>query len=91
MAALRARGVGVTIWPDGSLREWLDSCEVIVDALLGTGTARPISGDLANLLIAVRQAVAARRTAAPDLVDPANVMRNRGFSRGDRHASVETG
>ena len=48
MAALRERGVDVTIWPDDSLREWLDSCVVIVDALLGTGTARPIGGDLAS-------------------------------------------
>jgi ADP-dependent NAD(P)H-hydrate dehydratase / NAD(P)H-hydrate epimerase len=71
VAVLRARGVDVTTWADGRLREWLDSCAVIVDALLGTGTARPIGGDLASLLVMVRQAVAARRSAAPDLVDPA--------------------
>jgi len=53
------------------LPAWLHDCDVIVDALLGTGTARPIGGDLAELLIAVKQAASARRSAAPDLVDPA--------------------
>ena len=47
----------ITLWSDNGLREWLDSCAVIVDALLGTGTARPIEGDLAQLLITVKQAV----------------------------------
>ncbi len=70
VAALRERDVKVTAWSDGSLHEWLNSCALIVDALLGTGTARPIDGDLASLLVAVRQAVSARRSAAPDLVDP---------------------
>jgi ADP-dependent NAD(P)H-hydrate dehydratase / NAD(P)H-hydrate epimerase len=53
------------------LSAWLNACDVIVDALLGTGTARPISGDLAELLIIVKRAAAARRSAAPDLIDPA--------------------
>ena len=43
-AALRERAVNLTLWTDDSLPEWLDSCAVIVDALLGTGTARPIKG-----------------------------------------------
>jgi NAD(P)H-hydrate epimerase len=71
VAALRQRGVNLTPWSDNSLREWLDSCAVIVDALLGTGTARPIGDDLANLLIAVKQAVLARRSVVPDLIVPA--------------------
>ncbi len=71
IAALRERGVYITTWTNRSLNEWLNSCAVIVDALLGTGTARPIGGDLANLLIAVKQAVSARRSAVPDLMDPA--------------------
>jgi NAD(P)H-hydrate epimerase len=70
VAALRERGVGIALWSDNSLQEWLDSCAVIVDALLGTGTARPIGGDLANLLIEIQHAVSARRSAVPDLVDP---------------------
>jgi ADP-dependent NAD(P)H-hydrate dehydratase / NAD(P)H-hydrate epimerase len=70
-AALRERGVMITTWSDDRLHEWLDSCVVIIDALLGTGTARPIEGDLAQLLITVKQAVSARRSAVPDLVDPA--------------------
>ena len=70
--ALRERGVSIAAWSNDSLREWLDSCAVIIDALLGTGTARPIDGDLANLLMTVKQAVWARRSAAPDLVDPAS-------------------
>ncbi len=71
MAALRERGVTIMAWSDRSLGEWLDSCAVIVDALLGTGTARPISGDLANLLITVKQAVSLRRSAVSELVEPA--------------------
>ncbi len=71
VAALRECGVHTTPWTDSRLNEWLNSSAVIVDALLGTGTARPIGGDLANLLIAVKQAVSARRSAIPDLVDPA--------------------
>lgn len=70
-ATLRERGVLIALWPDERLREWLASCAVIVDALLGTGAARSIEGDLAQLLIAVQQAVSVRRSAAPDLVDPA--------------------
>jgi len=61
-----------TTWSDGSLREWLDSCAMIVDALLGTGTANGRSvAILANLLVAVRQAASAHRSSVmPDLVDP---------------------
>ncbi len=70
-AALLARNVTLVVGPDDRLRSWLADCAVIVDALLGTGTARPIGGDLAELLIAVKQAVSARRSAVPDLVDPA--------------------
>jgi NAD(P)H-hydrate epimerase len=71
VAVLRERGVKLAFWSDGSLREWLNSCAVIIDALLGTGTARPIGGELADVLVATRQAVSARRSAVPDLVAPA--------------------
>ncbi len=73
-AALHKRGVNIMLWSDDSLREWFDSCAMIIDALLGTGTARPISGDLANLLITVKQAVLTRRVAVPDLIDPTDVV-----------------
>ena len=73
-AALRERGVMIATWSDDRLREWLNSCAVIIDALLGTGAARLIEGDLAQLLIAVKQAVSARRSAVPDLIDPTNVF-----------------
>jgi NAD(P)H-hydrate epimerase len=56
------------------LAEWLEQCAVIIDALLGTGTARPIGGDLAALLIAVKQTVSARRAKnarVSGLIDPA--------------------
>ena len=39
------------------LRAWLDEALVVVDALLGTGVARPIEGDLADILALTRQAV----------------------------------
>jgi len=71
LAALRERAVEIATWSDDSLREWLASCEVIVDALLGTGTVRSIEGDLAQLVRMVQQAVSARRSAVPNLVDPA--------------------
>jgi NAD(P)H-hydrate epimerase len=44
---------------------------VIIDALLGTGTSRPITGDLAYLLSAVRGAVFDRSWPVPDLIEPA--------------------
>ncbi len=75
-ASLRMRGVSITLWSDKALREWLNACAVIVDALLGTGTARPIGGDLANLLLAVKQVAAARRSVVSDLVEPAWPLRS---------------
>ena len=32
------------------LRAWLDDADIVVDALLGTGTSRPIEGELAGVL-----------------------------------------
>ena len=69
VSALRARQVEFIT--GDQLAEWLEHCTVIVDALLGTGTARPIGGELAELLITVQQAVNARRSAISDLIDPA--------------------
>ncbi len=43
------------------LREMVLDADVIVDALLGTGVARPISGPLAELLEAVTQGMAQRK------------------------------
>jgi len=39
------------------LRAWLDEALVVVDALLGTGVARPIEGELADILALTRAAV----------------------------------
>ena len=80
VAALSVRNVPLAVWPDDRLQTWLADCDVIVDALLGTGTARSISGDLANLLIVVKQAVSARRSAVPDLIDPAWPLSLQGVS-----------
>ncbi len=74
VAALHKRGVNIMLWSNDSLREWLDSSLVIVDALLGTGTARPIAGDLANLLLTAQHVVSARRSTVPDLIEPVNVV-----------------
>jgi hydroxyethylthiazole kinase-like uncharacterized protein yjeF len=64
---LRERNVFIATLPDDRglrfLHLWLSNCDLIVDALLGTGSARSISGDLAKLLNAVNAEVAARRTA----------------------------
>ncbi len=67
IGALRDRNVFSATLPDDRglrfLHLWLSNCDLIVDALLGTGTARSISGDLAKLLNAVNAEVAARRVA----------------------------
>lgn len=74
-AALRERGVFMANLADDRglriLRLWLGNCDALVDALLGTGASRPITGELAKLLSAVAGAVAERRSAAPDLTNPA--------------------
>lgn len=70
-AALRERGVFMANLADDRglriLRLWLGNCDALVDALLGTGASRPITGELAKLL----SAVAERRSTAPDLTNPA--------------------
>ncbi|CAG0930198.1 Bifunctional NAD(P)H-hydrate repair enzyme Nnr [Planctomycetaceae bacterium] len=73
IAALRERSVFMANLPDDRglriLRLWLSDCDVVVDALLGTGASRPLTGDLAKLLTAVSSAIAERRNAAPDLIN----------------------
>ncbi len=75
IAALRERSVFIANLPDDRglriLRLWLGNCDVLVDALLGTGASRPITGELAKLLTAVSSAVAERRNAPPELINPA--------------------
>jgi len=71
VAALLARDVPLVVGPDDRLIPWLADCEVIVDALLGTGTARPISGHLADLLNQMTLTQSTRRPAQPELCDPA--------------------
>jgi ADP-dependent NAD(P)H-hydrate dehydratase / NAD(P)H-hydrate epimerase len=64
---LRERSVLIAALPDDRglrfLHLWLSNCDLIIDALLGTGSARPISGDLAKLLNPVNAEVATRRAA----------------------------
>ncbi len=43
------------------LRRWVEDCGCIVDAVLGTGTTRPIASPLRDVLDVVRSAVALRR------------------------------
>lgn len=63
--AARAAGCFIAQAPDDRtgrvLRLWLRSAAVVVDALLGTGTARPLEGDLLRILQAVRAEVSERR------------------------------
>ncbi len=57
--------------PDFSqLRALVAQAGIIVDALLGTGSTRPIIGSLADLLTAVHQALAERRAHSPARLDP---------------------
>jgi len=46
-----------------TLRKALQTADVLVDALLGTGVDRPITGSLAETLTVARQVCQARRTA----------------------------
>jgi NAD(P)H-hydrate epimerase len=48
----------------------VEQAAVIVDALLGTGAARPIAGELAALLQAVREAIETRHRLQHDRFDP---------------------
>lgn len=58
LAALIEKGVEIVhadTDPDFAiLKKWLGECGVVVDALLGTGSNRPIEGQLADLLNAVK-------------------------------------
>ncbi|MGQ9517835.1 MAG: NAD(P)H-hydrate epimerase, partial [Anaerolineae bacterium] len=45
------------------LRQECEQADVVLDALLGTGIARPITGDLAELLGVVRETIERRRRA----------------------------
>ena len=51
------------------LRRMALEADVLVDALLGTGVARPISGALAELLEAVREGMAQRRREEAQIAD----------------------
>ncbi len=60
----RRRGVAI-LWADNDpdyakLREEVAHTDLVVDALLGTGVARPIEGSLAELLTTVRSELLAR-------------------------------
>jgi len=70
LVALRARKIPI-IAPNVLETSHLQQYDVIVDALLGTGASRPITGDLAKVLTLVSSVVAERRHAVPDLINPA--------------------
>ena len=65
LTAVRDRGCSIVIASDDDqfheLRRLTHDADVIVDALLGTGTARPIEGDLAKILEIVKDEVKTRR------------------------------
>jgi len=65
LTAERGRDCSIAIASDDDqfheLRRLTHDADVIVDALLGTGTARPIEGDLAKILEIVKQEVKTKR------------------------------
>jgi hydroxyethylthiazole kinase-like uncharacterized protein yjeF len=89
LAAVRDRGVSIAVASDDDqfheLRRLTHDADVIVDALLGTGTARPIEGDLAKILEIVKSEIKARRKPeeTEELVEipPVSSVRSSGFSR----------
>ena len=52
------------------LQTRLTNSDILIDALLGTGSARPISGELAKMMQHVHSSFAARRNAASKTVPP---------------------
>lgn len=65
----RRRGIAI-LWNDNDpdltkLREELNQCDLVIDALLGTGATRPIEGRLAELLAAVKDGIASRQPPPP--------------------------
>ena len=70
---LKQRRRGTTIlWADNDpgyakLREEIRRSELIIDALLGTGVTRPIDGQLAEMLTAVKEEISARRNAEAEI------------------------
>lgn len=74
-----ARDIPATLMADDGdlqkLRALLTEADVVVDALLGTGVARPIKGDLKRLLDEVRDHIDQRRQPTDELlVAPAEGM-----------------
>jgi hydroxyethylthiazole kinase-like uncharacterized protein yjeF len=77
----RAQAAGVEIAPAGDeqgiarLQRWLETADLILDALLGTGATRAIEGEMKAVLVATQAAIEARRLrrangqARPTLVD----------------------
>jgi hydroxyethylthiazole kinase-like uncharacterized protein yjeF len=66
----RRRGVSI-LWADNdgdykNLREEIGRTDLVVDALLGTGMARPIEGPLAELLDVVREEIVRARSGGGD-------------------------
>ncbi len=65
VSAAREHGCFIATAPDDLqfrvLRRLVQGADVIVDALLGTGTARPIEGDLAKILEIVKREVSGQR------------------------------
>ncbi len=70
---LKQRRHGTDIlWADNDpdcakLREEIKRSELIIDALLGTGAARPIDGQLARIMAVVKDEIIARRNARPEI------------------------
>jgi ADP-dependent NAD(P)H-hydrate dehydratase / NAD(P)H-hydrate epimerase len=65
LTTVRDKGCFIAIAQDDNqfrvLRRLVKGADVIVDALLGTGTARPIEGDLAKILGIVKSEIESRR------------------------------
>lgn len=61
----KRRGLAI-LWADNDadwakLREEIQKADLVIDAILGTGVARPIEGKLADLLAVVKEQLTARR------------------------------
>jgi NAD(P)H-hydrate epimerase len=92
----RRRGLSI-LWADNDtdyahLREALQTADVVVDALLGTGVSRPIEGKLAEMLKIVKEEIEARRALPPEpesglghpLLFPIGEAHSLGLPVGDR-------
>jgi ADP-dependent NAD(P)H-hydrate dehydratase / NAD(P)H-hydrate epimerase len=85
LSQCRERGIPVLDAQEDTRFEALSKavreCDVLVDALLGTGVTRPIEGILRQVLMAVKEEIGKRNRDLRDLVPPTSARETRHLER----------